>query len=115
MTLIFKLCGRDEWRAAEAAGVYAGSADDLRDGFIHFSSAAQLPGTLAKYFAGRDDLVLVAVDADRLGGGLKWEASRGGALFPHFYGAFPVASALWAHELPLGDGGQPILPAEARP
>ena len=90
MSLIYKICGRVEWAAAEAAGVYRGSADDMRDGFIHFSTLDQVPGTHARHFAGRDDLVLVTVRADALGPALKWEASRGGALFPHLYDVLPL-------------------------
>jgi uncharacterized protein (DUF952 family) len=104
VTLIFKVCGREEWAAAKVAGVYRGSADDRRDGFIHFSTQAQLPGTLAKHFAGRDDLVLIAIEADALGDALKWEPSRGGDLFPHLYGALLTSAALWARPLPLEPG-----------
>ena len=90
MSLIYKICGRAEWAAAEAAGVYGGSADDVRDGFIHFSTLDQVPGTQARHFAGRDDLVLVTVRVVDLGSALKWEASRGGALFPHLYAVLPL-------------------------
>jgi uncharacterized protein (DUF952 family) len=112
MGLIFKVCGAAEWAAAEQAGHYAGSADDARDGFIHFSTAAQLPGTLAKYFAGRDDLLLVAVQAGTLGAALKWEPSRGGNLFPHLYAPLPVSAALWARPLLRRAGGDHVLPAD---
>jgi len=114
MTLIFKVCGREQWLAAALAGAYAGSPDDVRDGFIHFSTASQLPGTLVKHYAGRDDLLLIAVDDDTLGAALKWEASRGGGLFPHLYGALPLSAVLWTQELPLGDSGRHDLPTEAR-
>ena len=86
MTPIYKICTASEWREAERAGVYRGSAVDAKDGFIHFSTAEQAAETAAKWFAGQRDLVLVAVDADALGDKLKWEPSRGGALFPHLYG-----------------------------
>ena len=92
MSLIYKICGRAEWAAAEAAGVYAGSADDVRDGFIHFSTLEQVPGTHARHFAGRDDLVLITVRVDALGPALKWEPSRGGALFPHLYDVLRLAA-----------------------
>jgi uncharacterized protein (DUF952 family) len=111
MTLIFKVCGAAEWAAAERAGQYAGSADDARDGFIHFSTAAQLPGTLARHFAGRDDLLLIAVESGTLGAALKWEPSRGGDLFPHLYAALPVAAALWTKPLPRDATGKHIIPA----
>ena len=83
-----------------------GSAVDHRDGFIHFSTAAQLVETAAKHFAGQSDLMLVAVDDGVLGAALKWEASRGGALFPHLYGALPVAAVRWTRPLPDEIGGR---------
>ena len=86
MPTIYKICTAAEWREAERAGAYRGSAVDRRDGFIHFSTAEQAAETAAKWFAGQRDLVLVAVDAEALGDRLKWEPSRGGALFPHLYG-----------------------------
>ncbi len=105
MALIFKIVGVEEWRAAEAAGVFAGAAGDRADGYIHFSTAAQTPETAAKWFAGRGDLVLAAVDADALGPALRWEPSRGGALFPHLYGPLALDAVVWARSLPLGDEG----------
>lgn len=116
MTTIYKVCGAAEWSAAQAPGQYDGSADDRRDGFIHFSTASQLAATLARHFAGRDDLVLIAVDGDGLGGdglgaALKWEPSRGGDLFPHLYGALPLMAVLWAKPLALAPNGLHILPA----
>jgi uncharacterized protein (DUF952 family) len=98
---IYKICERAAWHAVAAAGTYRGSAVDLRDGFIHFSTAQQLAETVAKHFAGQTDLMLIAVDADLLGVALKWEPSRGGALFPHLYGALPAAAVRWAK--PLAD------------
>lgn len=109
--IVYKICGQAEWQGAEAAGHYSGSADDLRDGFIHLSAADQLAGTAAKHFAGRDDLVLVAFDAETLGPALKWEPSRGGALFPHLYGSLPVEAALWVRPLPLKEDAH-VLPIE---
>jgi uncharacterized protein (DUF952 family) len=100
VTTIYKICERAAWQEAESAGVYRGSALDRRDGFIHFSSAAQVQETAAKHFAGQTGLMLIAVDGDALGAALKWEVSRGGALFPHLYGALPVAAARWARPLP---------------
>ena len=107
---IYKICDTAEWRAAQAAGDYAGSPDDLRDGFIHFSTASQLPGTAAKHFRNRTALVLVDVDAAILGDALRWEPSRGGQLFPHLYGALPLAAAKRVQELPIGPDGVPVLP-----
>jgi uncharacterized protein (DUF952 family) len=87
MPTIYKIGSASLWRAAEKAGVFHGSEDDRRDGFIHFSTADQVEETAAKHFAGQADLLLIAVDSAKLGDALKWEPSRGGALFPHLYGA----------------------------
>jgi uncharacterized protein (DUF952 family) len=101
VTTIYKICERALWEQAEAERIFAGSPADVRDGFIHFSTAAQLPGTAAKHFAGMPDLILVAVDADTLSAQLKWETSRGGELFPHLYAALPLSAVRWAR--PLAD------------
>jgi uncharacterized protein (DUF952 family) len=106
MTLIFKIVASDEWQAAKSAGAFAGAAVDRADGYIHFSTAAQAPETAAKWFAGREGLTLVAVDAEALGSDLKWEPSRGGALFPHLYAALPTSAVLWSRPLPLGPDGR---------
>ncbi len=109
MTTIYKICEQALWRKAQAEGRFLGAPVDLRDGFIHFSTAAQLAGTAAKHFAGVPDLILVAVDADALGAKLKWEASRGGELFPHLYAPLPLAAVRWARPLPDEvDGRRPI-------
>ena len=93
-TLIFKIEKADKWRSATLAGVYTGAAVDHDDGFIHFSAADQVAGTLAKHFSGQQGLVLIAVDAEALDEALKWEVSRGGALFPHLYATLdPTAVA----------------------
>jgi uncharacterized protein (DUF952 family) len=97
---IYKICERAQWRAAEAAGQYRGSGADERDGFIHFSTAAQVAETALKHFAKAKDLMLVAVDAGALGAELKWERSRGGDLFPHLYAALPLRAVRWARPLP---------------
>jgi uncharacterized protein (DUF952 family) len=108
--IIYKICPQAEWEAAARAGVHRGSPADLGDGFIHFSTAEQLAETAAKHFAGQRDLVLVAIDADALGPDLKWEPSRGGALFPHLYADLPASAALWVKPLPLDSEGLHILP-----
>ena len=107
---IYKIMTSGEWAAAREAGYYEGSADDVRDGFIHFSAAGQVDGTARKYFAGKLGLVLIAFDADALGPALKWEPSRGGALFPHLYGELDPALALSVTPLPLDEDGAPVLP-----
>jgi uncharacterized protein (DUF952 family) len=104
---VFKVLPCALWKAARAAGSFKGSADDVRDGFIHLSSAGQLHGTLAKYFRHQPDLMLIGFSSAALGSALKWEASRGGALFPHYYGDLPVALALWQQPLALGPEGIP--------
>ncbi len=104
MTLIYKIATQDEWTAAQAAGSFTGAPVDIADGFIHFSTAAQARETAAKHFAGAGNLLLVALDAGRLGDALKWEVSRGGDLFPHLYRPFALNEVLWTKPLPLRDG-----------
>jgi uncharacterized protein (DUF952 family) len=110
VTTIYKICDRMLWRAAESAGRFLGTADDARDGFIHFSSAAQVAGTAAKHFAKKSDLMLIAVDAEALGATLKWERSRGDELFPHLYAALPLSAVRWAKPLPDEADGQRKIP-----
>jgi uncharacterized protein (DUF952 family) len=110
MTPIYKICTASEWREAETAGVYRGSAVDRKDGFIHFSTAEQAAETAAKWFAGQHDLVLAAVDADTLGDRLKWEPSRGGALFPHLYADLDLKAVLRVDALPLDASGRHVFP-----
>jgi len=100
--LVYKIVAAEEWTKAEAAGVFEGAAIDRADGFIHFSTAEQAPETAAKWFAGRDGLTLAAIDAEALGADLRWEPSRGGALFPHLYAALPMSAVVWSRPLPLG-------------
>ena len=108
--LIYNLCRKADWNAAVAQGEYRGSADDLRDGFIHFSTSAQVRESAAKHRAGMPDLLLLAVDSAFLGPALKWEPSRGGALFPHLYGPLPVGAVKSATLLTLDPGGRHIFP-----
>ncbi len=110
MTLVYKICDEDLWRQAEAAGHFNGAPVDLADGYIHFSTAAQLRATAAKHFAGRRRLVLVAVAAQALGRALRFEPSRGGDLFPHLYAPLPLSAVRWAVALPLGDDGRHVFP-----
>jgi len=109
---IYKIMAAAEWAAARAAGVYEGSAHDRRDGFVHFSTAGQAAETAAKHFAGRADLVLLAVDAGVLGDALRWEPSRGGALFPHLYAPLPASAVVAVHDLPLGPDGRHRFPPQ---
>ena len=104
MPLIYKIATADQWREAQAAGRFTGAPVDIADGFIHFSTAATVVETAAKHFAGQDGLVLAALEADALGEKLKWEVSRGGALFPHLYRILELRETLWAKPLPLRNG-----------
>jgi uncharacterized protein (DUF952 family) len=111
MTTIYKICEAAQWAEAERAGEFRGSVADFTDGYIHFSTANQVADTAAKHFAGMSGLVLVAVVAEDLGGALRWELSRGGALFPHLYGVLPMAAVRWAKSLQLDGGGGYVFPA----
>ncbi len=101
MALIYKIVDRDIWRLAEQEGVFRGAAIDLQDGYIHLSDVTQAESTAQRHFAGKTELVLVAFEAEDFGTALKWEAARGGALFPHVYGTLNPAAARWIKELPL--------------
>jgi uncharacterized protein (DUF952 family) len=103
--LILKIFRRPEWDAFRSAGETLGAPIDLADGYIHFSTAAQVAETAAKWFATESDLVLVALDPDKLGPALKWEPSRGGQLFPHLYRPLRLAEVIWDKSLPLGATG----------
>lgn len=106
MHFILKIVPRALWAEAEASGTFVGAPVDRADGYIHFSTAEQVAETAAKHFAGQEDLLLVAVDPHRLGENLRWEPSRGGALFPHLYAPLVVADAAWVKPLPLGADGR---------
>lgn len=107
---IYKIVPRDMWDAALAAGVFDGSPVDLADGFIHFSTAAQVRDTAAKHFAGMRDLLLVAVPAAAILDAIKWEPSRGGDLFPHLYRPLPVAAVSWVTPLTIAPDGRHLFP-----
>jgi uncharacterized protein (DUF952 family) len=110
MVMIYHMCRADEWAAAVAAGTYRGSSQDLADGFIHFSTAAQIVESARRHRAGQDGLLLVAVDAGRLGNRVKWEKSRSGDLFPHLYGPLDPGESTSVRPLPLGADGNHIFP-----
>jgi uncharacterized protein (DUF952 family) len=107
---IFHICRREEWAAAARAGGYQGSTQDAADGFIHFSTAAQVVESAAKHRAGQSGLVLLAVDPSRLGAALRWEPSRRGEVFPHLYGPLPLDAVLSVDDLPLGADGRHVFP-----
>jgi len=108
--MIYHMCRADEWATAVAAGTYRGTSQDLADGFIHFSTAVQIVESARKHRAGQDGLLLLAVDADRLGPRVKWEPSRGGDLFPHLYGPLDPAESASVRPLPLGPNGEHVFP-----
>jgi uncharacterized protein (DUF952 family) len=109
--IVYKICPETSWRAAEQTGRFDGAPIDIADGFIHFSTAEQVRETAAKHFAGQRGLLLIAIDASRLGSALKYEVSRGGALFPHLYAPLDPAAALWVEPLPLGADDLHVFPA----
>jgi uncharacterized protein (DUF952 family) len=109
--IIYKIVPETLWREAEKNGRFTGAPIDIADGFIHFSTATQAKETAAKHFAGQTDLLLVAIDGARLGDALKYEVSRGGALFPHLYGVLDMSAVLWVRPLPLGTDGVHQFPA----
>lgn len=109
---VFKVADRTSWDRACGLGVFSGSADDVRDGFIHLSALHQLRGTLERHFNGQADLVLIKLAADRLGSALRWEASRGGELFPHLYAPLPTAAAVEVRPLRLDESGVPVVPGD---
>ena len=111
MAMLYKICPAALWREAERDGEFRGSEHDRREGFIHFSSAEQAAETAAKHFAGQDGLLLIAVDGALLGDALKWEVSRGGALFPHLYGALALTAVVGVVPLPLGPDGRHRFPS----
>ena len=111
--LIYKILSAAEWQDAERAGVFKGAGIDLNDGFIHFSTAEQAAETAAKHFAGQAELVLVALDAEKLGAALKWEVSRGGQLFPHLYRSLAPQDVTWVKPLSLDADGKHSFPPMA--
>jgi len=110
--IVYKIARKTEWDEAERAGIFTGSPDDKRDGFIHLSSAAQLRATCAIHFAGERDLLLVTVDAERLGPALKWEPSRKGERFPHFYGPLSLADVQSVIAIETEADGRAVFPSE---
>jgi len=110
--IVYKIVPRALWQEARQNGAFEGAPIDVKDGFIHFSTASQARETARLHFAGMDDLLLVAVEGDALGEALKFEPSRGGDLFPHLYACLPVDAVLWERPLPLGDDGLHVFPEE---
>ena len=109
--MIYKIFRAAEWASFETHGQTEGSPVDVEDGFLHFSTAEQLPETAAKHFPDDEGLMLAAVDTDKLGDDLKWEPSRGGALFPHLYRKLERTEVAWRKPLPIGPSGH-VFPLE---
>jgi uncharacterized protein (DUF952 family) len=113
MATIYKICPAALWSAAEKDGIFKGSPVDVADGYIHFSTAAQVAETAARHFKGQDDLLLVAIDSPRLGPALRWEKARWGDLFPHLYGPLELKAVVSVVPLPLGPDGRHHFPVLA--
>src|SRR3954465_1226554 len=107
---IYRLISAEVWQSAQTAGSFLGTEHDLRDGFIHLSTAAQVRETAHRHYAGQPDLLLLGVNAAALGGALRWERSRGGALFPHLYGALPLNAVTRVERLELDRAGVHVFP-----
>ena len=114
MRIIYKICPALLWHEAEKAGSFEGAPIDIQDGYLHFSTEKQVHETAAKHFAGQNNLLLVAIDADSLGEALRYEPSRGGELFPHLYAPLPLSAVQWVKPLPLGADGRHIFPELSR-
>lgn len=110
--LVYKILRRAEWIAAQQSGVFAGSRDDERDGFVHLSAAHQVRGVCGRYFADESAVVLLTIEAARLGPALKWETSHKGEAYPHLYGPLPLALVKSIADIRRGEGGRLIFPPE---
>ena len=110
--LIYHVCEAEEWFLAKISGIYSGSSQDQKDGFIHFSSGLQVIGSVEKHRAGQDNLILLEVDAQKLGSALKWELSRNDEKFPHLYGDLPVAAVTRSFALTLNPNGTHLFPKD---
>jgi uncharacterized protein (DUF952 family) len=114
VTLVYKIAPLALWREAEKAGIFTGAPVDMADGFIHFSTAEQAQETAAKHFRDQAGLLLIAIDAGKLGPALRFEPSRGGALFPHLYAALPLEAVRWIVPLGVDRDGVPDVGARLR-
>lgn len=110
--LIYKVLRAAEWQDAQERGVFGGSADDLRDGFIHLSTRDQLNGTIARHFAGESGLIVLEIAADRIRAALRWEPSRDGALFPHLYGVLSLDAVVRTISIPSSDACASLTPSQ---
>jgi uncharacterized protein (DUF952 family) len=110
VNIIYKIAPEKLWRDAERTGTFTGAPVDVADGFIHFSTADQVQETARKHFHGQTDLILAAIDSTALSDAVRWEPSRGGALFPHLYGPMPMEAVRWTKPLACDAGGSPVIP-----
>ncbi len=110
MRPIYHMADKDDWAKAVKQGSYGGSANDIKDGFIHFSTPETLKESAAKHRAGVENLLSLTVDSDNLDDNWKWEEARGGQLFPHYYGSLPVDAVVKAEDLPVGPDGLHVFP-----
>ena len=108
--IIYKIFRADEWDTLVDKGMTFGTPVDLADGYIHFSTAEQVAATAEKYFAGEENLVLAAVDAEDFGDAMQWEEARGGDLFPHLYRKLRLCDVMWHKKLPLDENGKHLFP-----
>ena len=112
--LVYKIASAESYAPAERSGTFAGMPIDAEDGFIHLSTAAQLPETLRLHFRGQGGLLLIAVRTADIAAGLRWEPSRGGALFPHLYAPLPVTAVAWTAPITVDAAGGCMLPEAVR-
>ncbi|MCG7394829.1 DUF952 domain-containing protein [Microvirga sp. ACRRW] len=110
MRIIYKISPESLWREAERLNSFGGAPIDIQDGYLHFSTENQVRETATRHFAGQGDLLLIAIDADKLGSALRYEPSRGGDLFPHLYAPLALSAVLWVKPLPLGPDGRHVFP-----
>ncbi|WP_243375623.1 DUF952 domain-containing protein [Microvirga solisilvae] len=110
MHIIYKICSEILWEEAEKVNSFTGAPIDIQDGYLHFSTEKQVEETAEKHFAGQTNLLLIAIDADRLGPTLRYEPSRGGDLFPHLYAPLALSAVLWVKPLPIGPDGRHVFP-----
>lgn len=110
-SIVYKICTASDWASLKAAGQWTGAAIDVKDGYVHLSSADQVAQTLKLHFAGQEGLLLLSVSVETLGDALVWEPSRGGALFPHLYAPLPATAVVAVYELLLAPDGRHVLPA----
>jgi uncharacterized protein (DUF952 family) len=114
VTIIYKVVDANLWTSVSSDVPFRGAPVDMKDGFVHLSTGAQVRDTVKLHFRGVSDLLLVAIDSARLGDALRWEPSRGGDLFPHLYGPLHLSAVVDVRPLTLGADGVPLIPEDVR-